>query len=193
MKYQLIFITLCSIAFCSACNSKKSGEPGNKDNAAVANAPSSSSTGDAVFSYNLDGTKISGGKVDDTQTNNTIWITKNENSDKFSFFLGDKLQDNTSTYAHSLRFAVPGKIGTVALIANDDNKSVEMFVGDGKDDKYQVYLNEDFTVTINNISSTRVSGTFSGKLKVPEGQTSANPEISVTDGKFDIPVRNVGN
>ena len=193
MKYLIIFSTFCILAFCSSCNSNNANAAENKDKVSEETASPSSSPGNAVFSYNLNGTRISGGKVDDTQTNNTIWITKNETGDKLSFFLGDKLQDNTSTYAHSLRFAVPGKTGTVTLIANDDNKSVEMFVGDGKDDKYQVYLNEDFTVIINSISATRVSGTFSGKLKVPDGQTSANPEISITDGKFDLPVRNVGN
>ena len=191
---QLIFITSTFLTvFCISCNNNTADATNNKTEPAAENAPSTSSSDDAVFSYNLNGAKISGGKVDDNQTNNTIWITKNGAGDKLSFFLGDKIQDNTSTYAHSLRFAVPGKTGTVTLIANDDNKSVEMFVGDGKDDKYQVYLNEDFTVTINNISATRVSGTFSGKLKVPEGQTSSNPELSVTDGKFDLPVRNVGN
>lgn len=193
MKHLLFATSIFLTASFVSCNSNKAEATNNKTEPAVENGTSSSSTSNAIFSYNLNGEKISGGKVDDTQTNNTIWITKNETGDKFSFFLGDKLQDNTSTYAHSLRFAVPGKTGTVTLIANDDNKSVEMFLGDGKDDKYQVYLNEDFTVTINNISATRVSGTFSGKLKVPDGQTSANPELSVTDGKFDLPVRNVGN
>ena len=50
-----------------------------------------------------------------------------------------------------------------------------------------LYANEGFSVTVTNISATRVSGTFSGKLKLFEGAGKA--EDTITNGKFDIPIQ----
>jgi len=50
-----------------------------------------------------------------------------------------------------------------------------------------MYANEGFSVTVTNISATRVSGTFSGKLKLFEGAGKA--EVTITNGKFDIPIQ----
>ena len=190
MKHLIFVSTLFIIATCTSCNNNNASAAGNKENAATENATPSSSSGDAVFSYNLDGTKISGGEVDATQTNNIVMITKNDNGQKFSFFLGDAYQENSETFAHSLRFTIPGKTGTVTLKQDDDNGSVELFLGNNQDDKYVMYANEDFNVTVTNISATRVSGTFSGKLKLLENTGKGKDEFKVTDGKFNIPVRN---
>ncbi|MEP6682172.1 MAG: hypothetical protein ABJA35_02890, partial [Parafilimonas sp.] len=110
--------------------------------------------------------------------------------EKFSFFLGDAYQENTETFAHSLRFTIPGKTGMVILKPDDDNGSVELFLGNDKDDKYVLYGNEGFSITVTNISATRVSGTFSGQLKLVDGTGAGKSELTVTDGKFDIPIRN---
>jgi hypothetical protein len=190
MKHLIFVSTLFIIATCTSCNNNNARAAGNKENAAGDNTTSSSSSGDAVFSYNLDGTKISGGEVDETQTNNIVMITKNDNGQKFSFFLGDAYQENTETFAHSLRFTILGKTGTVILKPDDDNGSVELFLGNDKDDKYVLYGNEGFSIIVTNISATGVSGTFSGQLKLVDGTGAGKSELTVTDGKFDIPVRN---
>ena len=190
MKYLIFLATLFIIAACTSCNNSNASSGKNKENITAENTSSSSSSGDAVFSYNLDGTKISGGEVDATQTNNIVMITKNDNGQKFSFFLGDTYQDNTETFAHSLHFTIPGKTGTVILKPDDDNGSVELFLGNDKDDKYVMYANEDFSVAVTNISATRISGSFSGKLKLLESTGSGKDEFTVTDGKFDLPIHN---
>ncbi len=89
-----------------------------------------------------------------------------------------------------MRFAIPDKTGTVTLTPDEENWNVQLFLGNDKDDKYVVYANEAFNVTVTNISSTRVSGTFSGKVKLVESTGAGKAELTVTDGKFDIPVRN---
>jgi hypothetical protein len=44
-------------------------------------------------------------------------------------------------------------------------------------------------VTITRISSSRVTGTFSGKFSVPHDTPNVpKTEIVITDGKFDIPL-----
>lgn len=191
MKYLIFLTTLFIIATCTSCNNSNANAADGKENVAADNTTSSSSSADAVFSYNLDGTKISGGEVDATQTNNIVMVTKNDNSKKFSFFLGDAYQENRETFAHSLRFTIPGKTGTVVLKADDDNGTVELFLGNNQDDKYIMYANEDFSVTVTNISATRVSGTFSGHLKLLESTGAGKAGLSITNGKFDIPVRNI--
>ncbi|MEO8771986.1 MAG: hypothetical protein ABI402_17950 [Ferruginibacter sp.] len=50
-----------------------------------------------------------------------------KNSEKFSFFLGDAYKENTETFAHSLRFIIPGKTYMVTLQPSDDNGTVELF------------------------------------------------------------------
>ena len=73
-QLKLFSLLLLSSGFFSAC----SGNADGKNNQAAINAPkasdspaSSSASDDAVFSYNLNGIKISGGKVDVNQAYNT--------------------------------------------------------------------------------------------------------------------------
>jgi hypothetical protein len=140
----------------------------------------------AIYSYNLNGTKVSGGEVDATETNNTAWVTQDNKGKKVQFFLSDGYNENAGTFAHSLRFAIPAKTGSVAMKSDDDNWSVQLFVGAGSDGQYTMYGNDVFTITITGISSTRVAGTFSGKVKPLTGSGAG---LNVTDGKFDIPLR----
>ena len=176
-------ILLASLLFASSGNSTVNAGIEN----ASQSASESSSSGDVIFSYNLDGTKISGGDVDAMMTSNVAAVTKSDNGNKVSFFLNDAYKENTETVSHSLRFTIPGKTGTVALTADEDNFNVQLFLASGEEGKYVMYANEGFSVTVTNISATRVSGTFSGKLKLFEGAGKA--EVIITDGKFDIPIQ----
>jgi len=87
----------------------------------------------ATFSYNLNGTKVSGGEVDATQTNNTAWVSQGNKEKKLQFFLSDGYNENAGTFAHSLRFAIPARAGGLALKSDDDNGNVQLFVGAGND------------------------------------------------------------
>lgn len=145
-----------------------------------------SSAGDAVFSYNLQGQKITGGKTDELQLNNAVYLTNGDQGKKFVFFLNDAYRENTETFGHSLRFTIPAKTGTTKLAADQDYWNVELFLATGSDGKYDLYANEAFTINVDNISSTRISGTFSGKVKQVTG---GQAELAITDGKFDVPIR----
>lgn len=191
MKHLFFLTALIAIASCMSCSGSSASKAADEKDVATdkASSSSSSASGDAIFSYNLDGEKISGGEVDARAMNNAAWVTKNDAGDKLSFFLNDAYKDNTETFSHSLRFAIPDKTGTVALAPDGDNWSVQLFVATGEDGKYSLYANEAFSVTVTNVSDTRVSGTFSGKVKLAENQGAEKGELVVTDGKFDIPVR----
>jgi hypothetical protein len=188
MKHSLLVMATSILAVFASCNSSKSSRSATSEESPKDHAPSTRA-GDAVFSYALDGNKISGGEVDDTRTNNIATLTKSGDGDKVDFFLGDHYQENRETFAHSLRFHVPAKAGTVTLTPDGDNGSVQLFVGSAHDDKYIIYSNEALEFTIASKTANRISGTFSGKLKSVDGPGAGKPELAVTDGKFDVPVR----
>lgn len=190
MKYLLFATSAFLIASFSPFNNNKADATNNKSEPEAKNAPVSSSAGDAVFSYKLDGAKVSGGEVEEIMLSNAALLTKSAgNTDRLSFFLNDAYKGNTETFFHSLRFTIPGKIGTVVLSADEDKWNVELFLASGKEGKYILYSNEAFTVTVANISSTRVTGSFSGQVKLVEDTGGAKSEFTITDGKFDIPVK----
>ena len=185
MKHLLFVATvLFLIAACPSCGN-------NSASASTGSSSDNTATGvTATFSYNLDGTKISGGEVDAVMMNNAAFLTGSSDKDKkASFFLNDAYKDNTETFSHSLRFAIPAKTGTVTMAADDDNYSVQLFLATGEQGKYILYANENFTATVTSISASRISGTFSGKVKLVESTGTGKAELTITDGKFDIPVR----
>lgn len=151
---------------------------------AFTRVPGVAPAADAIYSYTLSGSRISGGVVDDVKINNIARVTGSNEAKKVQFFLSDGLDEDAGTYAHSLRFAVPNKAGSYVLNADHENGHVELFIAAKGADNYTTYSNDIFTVTISAISATRVSGTFSGKLKALSG----TGEMTITDGKFDIPV-----
>lgn len=189
---QLFFVAVIFAALCSSCGSHNSEAVGNSAGVESQQEASPNGAGAEPFSYNLDGTKISGGKVDEEMRSNVAIISHSSDHDnKLSFFLNDAYKDNTEKYAHSLNFTIPDKTGTITIAADDNNFRVQLFLATAADSKYTyiLYGNESFTVTITNISASSVSGTFSGKEKIAEGQGAAKDELTITDGKFDIPVK----
>ena len=183
MKFAIAFAPLLAFALMNSCSNDSAGShPGA---AAIDGSGSATSGTDAVFSYTLQGKKISGGPVDVILVSNIAYIQKSGPTTNMQFFLNDVYDDNTSTVAHSLRFSIPAKTGTTQLAPGDDNGHVELFVSKGTDGAYAVYGNEAFTVTVIDITSTRVTGTFSGKVKLASAPAD---ELSISDGKFDVPL-----
>ncbi|MEO8766199.1 MAG: hypothetical protein ABI416_17990 [Ginsengibacter sp.] len=190
MNYLFFATSISLIVSFASCNSNKSDAANNKSEPSAQSASSSSSQGGAVFSYNLDGTKISGGGVDALMMNNVAALSKSDgNPDKLTFFLNDVNKENTETFSHSLRFQIPGTTGTVALTPGEDHWHVELFLTTAEEGKYVVYGNEAFNITVTNVTSTHVSGTFSGNVKLAKSTGAGINKFTVTNGKFDIPVK----
>ncbi len=187
---HLFFITTLFIAMlCVSCGSNNASPMANNANTAT-NGTASSSSGNAHFSYNLDGTTISGGPTEDMAAsfNNQARLTQNDYGKSLAFFLNDaSANDNADTYPHSIRFVVKAATGPQQLTADEDHWNVQLFISGKSGGPYIIYGNEAFIVTITNISASHVSGTFSGKFKkATPGE--GKDELTVTDGKFDIPV-----
>ena len=183
MKFTKVFAPLLAFALMNSCSNGSAGS--NPGVATIGGSGSAASGTDAVFSYTLQGKKISGGKTDVTLVSNIAYIQSSGPTSNMQFFLNDAYDDNTSNVAHSLRFTIPAKTGTTQLAPGQDNGHVELFVSKGTEGAYFVYGNEGFTVTVTDITSTRVSGTFSGKMKLASAPAD---DLAIADGKFDIPL-----
>jgi hypothetical protein len=175
-----LFITAIislSLALCS-CSGHNATKESNIMNAAGSPiATTSISTSDASFSCKLDGKEFSG-KGTDQNINAAFHLTGN-NKGQIFFRLSD-MNNN----GDKLMFQVPAKEGSTTIKVTPVYSYGGYVTGD-----FANYIDDPVTVTINSISSSGVSGTFSGKYTLQKGSGNSNSKqtIEVTDGKFNIP------
>lgn len=175
-------IILAALLFTS-CNSNSSKASGNTGNNESASSKSSSAQGN--FFATIDGEAISGGAIDDLQLQNTAFIypTADNSGKRLLFFL---YSDKKGNMAYSFRFSVPDKTGAFTKKDRDDQPfDITLNFQGGDNSRYSA---EDVTVNIISVNDKNVTGTFSGKfllgVDTPNG---TKKEVTVTDGKFDIP------
>ena len=152
---------------------------------------SSSSKSDASFSATIDGTPVSGNEIDELQTQNTAFIypPQNNKPQTVLFFLYSTKKGNDY---YSFRFSLPDKEGVYHATRGTYNKSytsVRLDFNLKSADNYARYNEDSMTLTIDKITSSRISGTFSGTLTLSD-DTRSKPykrQVTVTHGKFDIP------
>ena len=167
-----------------SCNGNKSSN-GNNSKTTDASTPSANGAGKSSFSANIDGEAISGGTIDDMQLENTAFIypTADSTGKKLLFFLHS---DKKGDMAYSFRFSIPDKTGTFIKKDRDDQPfdiSLHFLGGD-----LSGYGAEDVTVNIISVTSSKVTGTFSGKFLLGvDSPNGTKKEVTVTDGKFDVP------
>jgi hypothetical protein len=176
-------LTLSAVFFLSAfiftgCSSA-AGSNAAKDSASgVATAPDDSGASDggsASFSAIVDGVKFSSNSG--TGNLNAAFRVKKDGNPVF-FMLADP--DNP---VQKLNFELPDKTGstTISILPK---YSYEGYIT--KD--WVVYLDDGVTVNVTSVSTSRISGTFSGSYKLSNPKTpNAKPAIQIADGKFDIP------
>ena len=192
MKYMkliiAIFLPSIILASCSGNSAVKTGKDNAQDNASTEN---SSSAGSGSFSATIDGKTISGGEVDDLQLTNTAFLYPDGN-DKNKILLFDLASDKNGEDFYSLRFYVYNKEGEQTITSNNGSER-KTFVRLGFNlksaDNFAIYNGDSLIVTINKITSSRVSGTFSGSFTLSNDSRSKpyKSPVIVTDGKFDIP------
>jgi len=168
--FAFIFFFACS----GANSSSAPGDSPGSSSATAGSAVSDKGSGgdDARFSAVIDGRTFSFSGTD--QNTNAAFRLKG--TEKHIFF---KLADKNDP-SERLNFEVPGQLGSTTIDpAAGYNGYINGFV---------TYLDDQVTVTITAISSTRVSGTFSGRYVAQKGSpANTKPTIQITDGKFDIP------
>jgi hypothetical protein len=163
---QAPIIFFASIVFLSCAGAAA----GNTSDDAAGKA----SDGNAGFSAKIDGVNFSSNKGSD----NLNAVFRLKEGEKHLFFMLTDI-DNP---IQKLNFEIPAKVGATTITI------LPKF-------SYTGYVNKDLapydddggTITINSLTSTRVSGTFSGTYKAEAGWPKAKPTVQVTEGKFDIP------
>jgi hypothetical protein len=147
-------------------------------------APATSALGQATFSALIDGVPVSGGAIDGMQQQNAAYILPSGNgaAPTLLFYLFDSKTPNDPNFTHSFRFQLPKALGPAAgahLTLNiilDPNHTAR-------------YNSSTPTIVVTSLTATRVAGTFSGKMSVsPDTPNAPKTEVTVTDGKFDIPM-----
>src|SRR5450432_2408891 len=169
-RFAFFFIAT-SIGACSGHNAA------NIDNASNAGASAdatktSSSTGDASFSYKMDGKDYSGNGTDQIENAASVHAPGIIYFGLSSSFTGDI---TTDLRAGGFGFEVPDKGTTVIRGEEVPEYSIGYNL---PNDPRNTYRCKEMTVTINS-SGTRVTGTFSGTLIEPK----TGKDVAVTDGK----------
>jgi hypothetical protein len=164
----------------SACTNSNANSPSE---GTAAGSQSDSSLGKATFSAIIDGTAVSGGAIDGLQQNNVAHLVPNQNgaAPTLRVWLFDTKTPDDQTFKHSLRIEVPGKVGANERI----HLSTHIILSQ---DHSGSYYSDNGSVTILTLTATRVTGTFSGKFRNSPDTPNVKPEITVTDGKFDVPM-----
>ena len=170
-------IEVIAVLFAAALLSCGNSSSANQTNRSESAQVSSLSDGDASFSCIIDGKKFSG-KGTDQNINAAFHLTGN-NKGQIFFRLSDMNNDGDK-----LMFQVPAKEGSTTINVTPAHSYGGYVTGD-----FANYIDDPVTVTINSISSSGVSGTFSGKYTLQKGSGNSNSKqtIEVTDGKFNIP------
>ncbi len=183
-----IFLSTMLFVECSGNNSSSTGKDSVADNVA---ASGTTSPGNASFSATIDGTTISGKEIDEMQTQNTAFIYPPQNNKPQTvLFLLYSTKKGDDYY--SFRFSLPDKEGVYHATKgtyNESHSSVRLDFNLKSADNYARYNEDSVTVSIDKLTSTRISGTFSGRLRLSD-DTRSKPyksQVTVTDGKFDIP------
>ena len=183
IKNYFLFAVASLLLF--ACNGKDSKNPNKESDNTNASTSDAPAKGDASFSANLDGVNISGGKIDDMQLQNTAFIypTADNSGKRLLFFL---YSDKKGNDAYSFRFSVPDKTGSFTKNIRDGQPfdiTLDFLGGD-----LSRYTAKSVTVNITSVTASRITGTFSGKLALSiDTPNGTKKEVTVTDGKFDIP------
>jgi len=191
MKYlKLLFAILLPCYLLCSCGSNTNTNAG-KENVLAASSYTNASSGNAVFSATIDGKSISGGKVDELQLTNTAFLYP-DGDDKNKVLLFDLASDKNGDDYYSLRFYVINKVDTQTITSNAGSERkyyvrLDFYLISA--DNFAIYNGDSLIVTINKITSSRVTGTFSGVFTLSNDSRSKpyKSPIVVTDGKFDIP------
>ena len=179
-------VMLSSLLVMAACSGKTDSPKSEAAASGMGMGDSSGAAdlGKATFSALIDGEPVSGGAIDGMQQQNAAHtIPAGDNKPAYLiFYLFDSKVPDDPNFKHSFRLYVPKQLGS----ASDGHLTLNIILDA---DHVARYSTSTPSITISNLSATRVSGTFSGKMTVsPDTPNVPKQQVNVTEGKFDIPM-----
>lgn len=202
MKFlKIVLLSIFSAIILFSCSGNNNGPADSSNNIEATQSPSTtSSSGNASWSCVIDGQPASGNILDKDQQYNAGYTTDVDKGKSLQFKLTNiKTDDPLASFTRSLRFSIPDKSGNMTFGHDEDAWGIQVNiipekVGDAFPVATAQYNSDSITVNITNLSSTRVTGTFSGKFMIsPDTPKGGKDFINITDGKFDIPMSTTHN
>lgn len=198
LKITALFILTTSLLFSCSGNNTNNNSAGDAE--AMQSTPANSPAGNASWSCVIDGEPASGNIADKDEQYNAAYTTDVDKGKALLFKLTNmKTDDPLASFTWSLRFSIPDKSGNMVFGHDEDAWGIQVNfipekVGDALPIATTQYNSDSITVNITNLSSTRVTGTFSGKFMLsPDTPKGGKDFINITDGKFDIPMSTTHN
>ncbi|MBS1495800.1 MAG: hypothetical protein JSU03_12015 [Bacteroidetes bacterium] len=181
-------ILLVVILFASGCSnssiktSENNISESNSSNSTQASNSLSDNEGSYSFSVNGNVVNEKGSLMEGYKAN----VNKSDNTLSLILTNASATDGSVSTFA----FEVPIKTGSCTFTKENDiiNDTAYMCTytgatGHGADVKIDPHVNS-ITISVDQLSDTRVSGTFSGTVIAEDGKTL----LPVTNGKFNLPI-----
>jgi hypothetical protein len=146
------------------------------------NSPGSQSSSDADLSYTVDGQHfaLKNPMTIDGKTTAPLYINAVSNDPVTGTV---KIEITVSPTSEVFKFKVDNK-GTTSILHYTPSFSATKYEGTYMNTKLKNFYADSVTCTINQLTDTRVSGTFSGKFIDGDSKQS----LQMTNGSFDIPV-----
>lgn len=179
------------ISSCSNSAGKPPGSVGSApESAGSVSSGDPASVADGNFSAVFDGQSISGTGTDEPMqlTNSAFVYPDGDSKKKLLIDVCDWTKPGEK-FTHFFRLWLPDETGawTITHASPDHNKY--MILADVETDEHGHYTSDSVTMTITSITSTRVTGKFSGHFKLSnDTPASTKKTVDVTDGQFDVPL-----
>ena len=180
------FAISCSMLMLVSCSDKTTASKSHAGMAdsGVTDTSGVAALGKATFSAVVDGTRVSGGVIDEMQQQNAAYTVAGNGGRPayLLFYLFDTQAPNDPHFSHSFRVYLPKQLGT----ATDAQLTLNVILDAAHSARYN---SSTPSITITSLTAARVSGTFSAKMKAnPDSSSASKPEVEVTEGQFDIPM-----
>ncbi|HEY2721917.1 MAG TPA: hypothetical protein VGI82_09330 [Chitinophagaceae bacterium] len=188
---KLISIPFILASFLSGCSGNSASKDNKDASSGSGNELAATSPGDASFSVSIDGTPVAGSGTGELQLQNAAFIYPPKNNGPQTV-LFDLLSAKKGDDFYSIRFSLPDKEGEYHATQGTYNQSYTSVTLDfnlRSSNNFSRYDEDSITVVANKITSSRISGTFSGVLRLSADTRSQayKDKVTVSDGKFDIP------
>jgi len=176
---KLMLITLIPLSLLSSCNGNSNANASKDSNSSSTPSTensSANSTGGASFSCKIDGKDFSG-KGNDSYSN-VAFVT----SPGLINFVLVKMDKSLQGVPAQFNFFVADH-GTTTMHNSNSTDNGQYSAKYSPADAVDAFGFKEVTVVITSSDASGIKGTFSGTLFDPQNKK----EISVTDGKFDLP------
>jgi hypothetical protein len=184
MRILVASVGALSAFFLASCSGGASGGSSTSPIADSAAAQSNATADKASYSALIDGARVSGGPIDGLQQQNAAHTVPRGagGTPDLLFYLSNMVPGQMDSPSHSFRIELPKAEGA----SSNAHMGLTLNLGGNHTARYST---SNAQITITGMTAARLTGTFSGTMKLsPDTPNEPKTTITVSDGKFDIPM-----